>query len=134
MLVSVPLWLVDLSIQLPVIALVGRYPANKLIGRRPFSKRIAALPLRDHGVLVPLSRDYPPLRGRFQRVTHPFATDHVLLHDPFDLHVLCTPPALILSQDQTLHYISSGPHFSRPSRGRSGSFMRNLRARAVRSQ
>ena len=23
--------------------------------------------------------------------------------DPFDLHVLCTPPALILSQDQTLH-------------------------------
>ena len=26
--VSVPLWLVDLSIQLPVVALVGIYPAN----------------------------------------------------------------------------------------------------------
>ena len=37
------------------------------------------------------------------RVTHPFAT---LLMDcstfAFDLHVLGTPPALILSQDQTL--------------------------------
>ena len=32
--VSVPVWLVVLSDQLPVIALVGRYPANKLIGHR----------------------------------------------------------------------------------------------------
>ena len=30
--VSVPVWLVVLSDQLPVIALVGRYPANKLMG------------------------------------------------------------------------------------------------------
>jgi len=103
--VSVALWLVDLSIQLPVIALVGRYPANKLIGRRPFSKRLATLILRYHGVLANLSTGYLPLRGRFQRVTHPFAAD-VLLH-PHDLHVLCTPPALILSQDQTLHYRQS---------------------------
>ena len=100
--VSVPLWLVDLSIQLPVIALVVYYTANKLIGRRPCPKRIAALPLRDYGVLVRLSAGYPPLWGRFQRVTHPFATSTTLLQYPFDLHVLCTPPALILSQDQTL--------------------------------
>src|SRR5437660_7579557 len=33
--VSVPVWLVVLSDQLPVDALVGRYPANKLIGRDP---------------------------------------------------------------------------------------------------
>jgi hypothetical protein len=32
--VSVPVWLVVLSDQLPVIALVGFYPANKLIGHR----------------------------------------------------------------------------------------------------
>ena len=32
--VSVPVWLVVLSDQLPVIALVGSYPANKLIGHR----------------------------------------------------------------------------------------------------
>jgi hypothetical protein len=30
--VSVPVWLVVLSDQLPVVALVGRYPTNKLIG------------------------------------------------------------------------------------------------------
>ena len=37
--VSVPVWLVVLSDQLPVIALVGRYPANKLIGRGLIRKR-----------------------------------------------------------------------------------------------
>src|SRR5439155_21360481 len=55
-------------------------------------------------------RSYPPFRNVIPhskaghpRVTHPFAT----LLAPcgafaFDLHVLGTPPALILSQDQTL--------------------------------
>ena len=37
--VSVPVWLIVLSDQLPVDALVGRYPANKLIGREPIPKR-----------------------------------------------------------------------------------------------
>ncbi len=32
--VSVPVWLIILSDQLPVLALVGFYPANKLMGRR----------------------------------------------------------------------------------------------------
>ena len=41
------------------------------------------------------------LRAGYLRVTHPFATHH--LRDAFDLHVLGTPPAFILSQDQTLH-------------------------------
>src|SRR5207247_8833239 len=39
--VSVPAWLVVLSDQLPVLALVGRYPANKLIGRGLILKRQA---------------------------------------------------------------------------------------------
>ena len=43
------------------------------------------------------------LRADYLRVTHPFATGVLLL--PFDLHVLGTPPAFILSQDQTLHII-----------------------------
>ena len=34
-------------------------------------------------------------------ITHPFATLHKC--EAFDLHVLGTPPAFILSQDQTLH-------------------------------
>ena len=37
--VSVPVWLVVLSDQLPVVALVGRYPTNKLIGRGPIPDR-----------------------------------------------------------------------------------------------
>ncbi len=33
--VSVPVWLIILSDQLPIEVLVGRYPTNKLIGRGP---------------------------------------------------------------------------------------------------
>ncbi len=36
--VSVPVWLIVLSDQLPVVALVGRYPANELMGRGPFQE------------------------------------------------------------------------------------------------
>ncbi len=37
--VSVPVWLIILSDQLPVLALVGRYLTNKLMGRRPILER-----------------------------------------------------------------------------------------------
>ncbi len=40
--VSVPVWLIVLSDQLPIFALVGHYPTNKLIGRRPLPKRLSA--------------------------------------------------------------------------------------------
>ena len=36
--ISIPVWLIILSDQLPIIALVGLYPTNKLIGRRPILK------------------------------------------------------------------------------------------------
>ncbi len=36
--VSVPVWLIILSDQLPVVALVGFYPTNKLMGRRPIPR------------------------------------------------------------------------------------------------
>ena len=67
--VSVPVWLVVLSDQLPVVALVGRYPTNKLIGRRPIPKRLAPLENRPggrlpHPVLAHLSMRYSRLRGR----------------------------------------------------------------------
>ena len=35
--VSVPVWLIILSDQLCIVALVGRYPTNKLMQRRPIS-------------------------------------------------------------------------------------------------
>ena len=37
--VSVPVWLIILSDQLPVLALVSLYLTNKLIGRKPLLKR-----------------------------------------------------------------------------------------------
>ncbi len=37
--VSVPVWLIILSDQLPIAALVGHYPTNKLMGREPLPKR-----------------------------------------------------------------------------------------------
>ena len=41
--ISVPVWLIVLSDQLPITALVGRYPTNKLIGREPVFERLAPL-------------------------------------------------------------------------------------------
>ena len=60
---------------------------------------------RTYAVLANLSAGYSPLLGRFRSITHPFAArQHVLLRLlPLDLHVLGTPPAFNLSQDQTLH-------------------------------
>ena len=43
--VSVPVWLIVLSDQLRIVALVGRYPANKLIRRRPILSRNPKPPL-----------------------------------------------------------------------------------------
>ena len=43
--VSVPVWLIVLSDQLPIVALVGRYPANKLMGRGLIPDRRPKLPL-----------------------------------------------------------------------------------------
>ena len=42
--VSVPVWLIILSDQLSIAALVGRYPTNKLMDRSPILSRPKALP------------------------------------------------------------------------------------------
>ena len=56
-----------------------------------------------YAVLASLSGRYPPLEGRSPTCYSPVC--HSITHCwalAFDLHVLGTPPALILSQDQTL--------------------------------
>ena len=93
--VAVPLVGVTLSGPLAVIALVSRYLTNKLIARRPFPERISALPVRDYRKLLHLSMGYVRLRGKYLRVTTPFAM--VRLLSPCDLHALSTPPAFVLS-------------------------------------
>ncbi len=47
--VSVPVWLIILSDQLPIVALVGRYPTNKLIGRGLILQREPKGPLSPIG-------------------------------------------------------------------------------------
>src|SRR6266446_2899355 len=56
-----------------------------------------------YAVLSTISRRYSSPGGRFPRVTHPSATPSLRRERAFDLHVLGTPPAFILSQDQTRH-------------------------------
>ena len=63
-----------------------------------------------HAVLAVVSNCCPPLKGRFltrySPVRHcpPLHLDESSFHRfSFDLHVLSTPPAFVLSQDQTLY-------------------------------
>ena len=78
--VSVPVWLVVLSDQLPIVALVSLYLPNQLIGHRPLlSRKVLRSPaftLRSYAVLAVLSDSYPPQKDTFRCVTHPCATRH----------------------------------------------------------
>ncbi len=98
------MWLIILSDQLPIVALVRRYHTNKLIGRGTIQGWPKPFSLRTYAVLAIVSNGYSPPLGRFPRVTHPFATKVTGASSgpSFDLHVLGLPPAFVLSQDQTL--------------------------------
>ena len=105
--VSVPVWPVTLSGRLPVVALVSRYLTNQLIGHEYLLSRISAFNLSDYGVLGSVSERYPPRQDSSSCFTHPSATPYTtpcyhFMAPSFNLHVLRTPPAFILSQDQTL--------------------------------
>ena len=61
---------------------------------------------KGHPVLATVSRGYPGLMGRLPTCYSPVRRSDQrskLLISALDLHVLGTPPAFILSQDQTLH-------------------------------
>jgi hypothetical protein len=110
-------WLIILSDQLPIIALVSHYLTNKLIGRRPLPRRLAAFSLRRYAVLAPVSQRYPPPRTRsYALLTRPPLPPK----EPCDLHVLSIPPAFALSQDQTLRFISCGSRPCGPGRRSAG--------------
>ncbi len=126
--ISVPVWPSALSGRLPIGALVSRYLTNQLIGRGPLNKHqvlrspalITARPRAGcYAVLALLSEGYPPLEGRsptrYSPVCHSTCGPKPAF--AFDLHVLGTPPALILSQDQTLKLktCASGSPCGQPS-------------------
>jgi hypothetical protein len=103
------MWPFSLSARLPIVALVGHYPANWLIGRESISQRIAPLIPEscDPGMSCGISVRFQTLSPSERQVTHALLTRPPLSKKasfltPFDLHVLGTPPAFVLSQDQTL--------------------------------
>jgi hypothetical protein len=105
------MWPINLSVRLPIADLVSHYPTNYLIGREAISKRIS--PLVSKGcpldTLCGISTGFPALSPSLKQVPHALLTRSPLtkyrassIFCPFDLHVLGTPPAFVLSQDQTL--------------------------------
>ena len=110
--VSVPVWLIILSNQLLIIALVGLYPTNKLIRRKLIHRRKSFHPSA-YRALTFISERYSLPMSRVSRVTHPFATRYfVCKHTDtsFDLHVLSIQLAFNLSQSQTRHKIKYKVH------------------------
>ena len=92
--VSVPVWLIVLSDQLPIIGLVSFYLTNYLIDRGPLFKQIPLFPLRVYAVLPSVSRSYPPLKVGFPRVTHPCATrHHSYCYKYVTVRLACVKPA-----------------------------------------
>ena len=107
--VSVPVWPISLSARLPIADLVGRYLTNYLMGREPTLHRITPFTsvTCDTVVLCGISAPFGVLSPCVRQVAHALLTRSPLTlgpkpHRPFDLHVLGTPPAFVLSQDQTL--------------------------------
>ena len=105
------MWPISLSARLPIADLVGRYLTNYLMGREPLLLRITPLTSKPCGsvVLCGISNRFRLLSPSKGQVAHALLTRSPLgiIHTPFDLHVLGTPPAFVLSQDQTLELIIS---------------------------
>ena len=101
------MWLIVLSDQLPIVALVGLYPTNEANRAQAHQKA----PVLPRALFVSKPMRYcrrflagiPHLLVDDPRVPHPSATHPGSPPGAFDLHVLGTPPAFILSQDQTRH-------------------------------
>jgi hypothetical protein len=86
-------WLIILSDQLPIVALVSSYPTNELIGRRPILGRRSCEQLcslcaeRAHAVLSALSRRYSSPQGRLPTCYSPVR--HSLWPKPQDVRLAC---------------------------------------------
>ena len=82
--VSVPVWLIILSDQLGIVALVSHYLTNQLIPPRHIltreARRSPSLARRHYAVLAIVSNGYPPHQGNFLGITHPSAARRPLTH------------------------------------------------------
>jgi hypothetical protein len=116
-------WPITLSGRLPIADLVGRYPANYLMGRELTLYRISPLTPAPCGtvVLCGISTCFQvlsPCRGQIAHalLTRPPLEQPPKRLSPLDLHVLGTPPAFVLSQNQTLMFNSIARIFAKISK------------------
>ena len=96
------MWLIILSDQLSIVALVSRYLTNQLIERGPILRRSIFPPGLPSGSVSGISSSFPELfrtRGYVPTRYSPVCRSPC---GALDLHVLGLPPAFALSQDQTL--------------------------------
>ena len=107
------MWPITLSGRLPIVDLVSLYLTNYLIGREPTLYWIPPLtPLPcDSVVLWGIREPFGSLSPCKGQVAHALLTRPPLelssiavTASSLDLHVLGTPPAFVLSQDQTLAF------------------------------
>ena len=70
------MWPFNLSVRLPIVALVGRYLTNQLIGREAISKRIAPFPSEPCGPvgLCGISSRFQLLSPSLRQVPHALLT------------------------------------------------------------
>ena len=106
---SVPVWPFILSDRLLIVDLVSRYLTNYLIRRGPIPQRITPLITAscEATILCGISTNFLVLSPSEGQVAHALLTRPPLsciATTSFDLHVLGTPPAFVLSQDQTLQF------------------------------
>ena len=107
------MWLIVLSDQLTIVGLVSHYLTNYLMVRELIPRRQALrsppFPTLPAGLVDVYGISFPfeklsPTEGQ---ITHALLT-RAPLSPPkwfsFDLHVLSTPLAFVLSQDQTLQF------------------------------
>ena len=92
---------------------MGCYLTNYLMGREPIHYRISPFTSEPCGsaVLCGITSRFQllsPCNGQVAHVllTRPPLSSAPKGFAPFDLHVLSTPPAFVLSQDQTLIFKS----------------------------
>ena len=111
------MWLIVLSDQLLIVALVSFYPTNWLISRSPILWRPTEAELCLLPNLCGIVGDFSPVFLTERQIPTCSSPVRHSLSCPraFDLHVLGTPPAFILSQDQTRHPIGFYPN-NRPYR------------------
>ncbi len=111
---SVPMWPVILLDRLPIAILVGRYPHQLINGRELILHR-NSLTINHAKLMISygINPGFPRLSLCVRQIAHALLTRPPLIQkfinpkiskrlSSFDLHVLSTPPAFVLSQDQTL--------------------------------